>query len=62
MSATTIPARTAPHEIWFIKMVRASSAGVTGLRCGASESPRARGVTGCFRDCPIPPLSVVELG
>src|SRR4029453_10902359 len=28
-------------------MVRASSAGVTGLRCGASESPRARGVTGC---------------
>jgi hypothetical protein len=23
-------------------MVRASSAGVTGLRCGASESPRAR--------------------
>ncbi len=45
--ATTTPASTAPQEILFSMIVRASSAGVTGLMCGASWSPRLRGVSGC---------------
>jgi hypothetical protein len=45
-SATTTPASTAPQEILLISMVRASSAGVTGLMWGASSSPRLRGVSG----------------
>ena len=48
MSAITIPARTALQETSLMRIVRASSAGVTGVRCGASELPTARGVTGWF--------------
>src|SRR6185312_16411449 len=34
-SATTAPAKTAPHEILLRAMLRRSSAGGTGLACGA---------------------------
>ena len=44
--ATTTPASTAPQEILLSMMERASSVGVTGLTCGASSSPRLRGVSG----------------
>src|SRR6185312_9505414 len=33
--ATTTPAKTAPHEILLRAMLRRTSAGVTGLMCGA---------------------------
>src|SRR3954467_6740238 len=46
-SIATTPARTAAQETRFSRMVRASSSGVTGLMCGASASPRSRGVSGC---------------
>src|SRR5687767_7268723 len=44
-SATTTPAKTAPHEIRLIRTVRISSSGRTELECAASLSPRARGVS-----------------
>src|SRR5215217_7612009 len=44
--ATTTPASTAPQETLLSMIVRASSAGVTGLICGASWSPRRRGILG----------------
>src|SRR5918993_1479353 len=46
-SIATTPARTAAQETRFSRMVRASSSGATGLVCGASVSPRLRGVSGC---------------
>src|SRR3954447_2862684 len=44
--ATTTPASTAPQAISLSRIVRWSSAGVAGLRCGASSSPRLRGALG----------------
>jgi hypothetical protein len=35
-SAVTTPAKTAPQLIWLMKIVRTSSSGVTGDRCGMS--------------------------